>query len=111
MTLPGLPASGRTRRRPVRWLGSLAQTFNPWALVVLLLALGGLWLVAAMPVRQPLEGTLQTTALSFQLRAAIPGVLAVPVRGLVLSGLDGGPPLSFSLKGEALRLRTGDIVE
>jgi hypothetical protein len=111
MTLPGLPASGRTRRRPAPWLGSLAQTFNPWALVALLLALAALWLVAARPVRQPLEGTVQTTALSFQLRAASPGVLAVPVRGLVLSGLDGGPPLSFSLKGEALRLRTGDMVE
>jgi hypothetical protein len=101
----------------MRWLRSLAGRFDPFGLVALLLAGIILWLVAAMPLAQTVEGIVETSSISFDLRepsqvgvADQPaGFLAETVRELRISGLQA--PVSFPLKGETVELKQGQQVE
>ena len=119
MAPPGLPTPWSKRRRPLRWLRSLAGSFNLWGLGALLLALAVLWLVSSMPLAQTVEGTVETSALSFQLSQPSAGgavdqpigLLEVDVRNLVISGLRDGSPALFRLKGTPLRVENGASVE
>jgi len=115
MTLPGLPHPGAQRWRRRRGIRRLAATFNLWALAVLAVALLVLWLVSAMPLAQTVEGTVETRAISFQLRPSaqdgsaedVIGFLAETPRELRISALRDGAPVSFPLKGRSVRLEQG----
>lgn len=82
---------------------------------VLGLGLCGLaWGVAVAPNRQPLEGALRLSALSFVLQptagaASGPaqGFLAIPVRSLTIKGLPEGAPLVLPFSGQRLALNGG----
>jgi hypothetical protein len=95
----------------------LAGRFDPWGLVALLLAGIILWMVAAMPLEQTVEGTVETSSISFDLRqpsqdgaADQPtGFLKETVRELRISGLR--TPVSFPLKGETVELGQGQKVD
>ena len=76
------------------------------------LAIGGLvWAVAIPPRRQPLEGALQATGVSFAMagadRATPTGVLVVAVRALSIRGPDDGDTLALPFSKQTLAL-TGD---
>jgi hypothetical protein len=102
----------------LRWPHSLADSFNLWGLAALLLAGFILWAVSSIPFNQTVEGTVETRALSFQLRPSNEivaadqptGFFAVDVRSLVISGLRDGTPASFRLKGTPLRVDAGEEV-
>jgi len=116
MVPPGLPSPWPKRRGRLRWLRSVAESFNLWGLTALLLAGAVLWMVSSMEVDQTVEGTVETRALSFQLHqstedvaSAQPiGFLKVDVRTLEISGLRDGTPVSFRLKNKALQVGSGD---
>lgn len=119
MAPPGLPAPWRETSQSPRRPRFPGAPLKPWVLFTLLLAGGAIWVLGSMPLKQSLEGTLETKAISFQLSAqpkayaptSTTGFLAVPLRGLAISGLREGKPLSFTLKGTVLRLAAGDVVE
>ncbi|MEB3351536.1 MAG: hypothetical protein VKM01_04350 [Cyanobacteriota bacterium] len=76
------------------------------------LAIGGLvWAVAITPRRQPLEGALQATGVSFAMagadRATPTGVLVVAVRALSIRGPADGDTLALPFSNQTLAL-TGD---
>ena len=54
----------------------------------------GAWWLTQLPYRQALEGTLEATALSFRIPAALPGsgepFLGLALRSLSVSGLNDG---------------------
>jgi hypothetical protein len=119
MVPPGLPSPWPKRRRPLRWLGGLADAFNLSGLVALLLAVAILWGVSAVPVDQTVEGTVETSAINFQLRPSAEGAAAEPstgflrvdARSLTISGLPNATPVAFPLKGTPLRLGNGEQLE
>jgi hypothetical protein len=119
MVPPGLPTPWSKRRRTLRWLRSLARSFNLWGLAALLLAGAVLWVVTSMPLDQTVEGTVVTSAISFALGEPTEnvatdqatGFLEADVRNVVISGLRAGAPATFALKGTPLRVENYDKVE
>lgn len=94
--------------QPRRW-----PRFDPRAMLGLGLC-GLAWGVAIAPQRQPLEGTLQLSGLSFVLQpppgetgGPAQGFLAVPLRGLTIKGLAEGAPLVVPFSGQRLALNGG----
>jgi hypothetical protein len=103
-----------TKRLLPRWpLRGLRFHLDPRALLGLGLC-GLTWGVAMAPLRQPLEGALRVSALSFVLQGnegepngPLQGFLALPLRSLSIKGLgDGaaGPSLVLPLSGQRLAL-------
>ena len=100
-------------RGPLRWP---RLHLDPRALLGLGLC-GLAWGVAMAPQRQPLEGSLGVSALSFVLQGnegeasgTLQGFLALPLRSLTIKGLgDGaaGPPLVVPFSGQHLPLTGG----
>jgi hypothetical protein len=117
MWLPGPPSPWPKRRRPWRWLRSLAERFDLWALAVVILALIVLW-ASTIPSAQTVEGSVQTRAVSFELSPptqegtseAFIALLEENVREMSLNALDPGEPVSFPMKGATVRVEPGQPV-
>lgn len=112
MPPPGLPAPWRNRwKAPFRWLYQAQRRRLRLPLGGLLLC-GGVWLLTLVPARQPLEGTLEATSISFSFPAAVQkdGVplLGQALRSLSLVSLSGGEPLQVTISGRTLELADGD---
>lgn len=112
MTPPGLPAPWRSRwKAPFRWL-YLTKRHRIRLPLGGLLFCGGVWLVTLVPARQPLEGTLEATSISFSLPAAVQKdgapLLGQALRSLSLVSLSGGEPLQVTIGGRTLELADGD---
>jgi hypothetical protein len=109
-----------TKRLLPRWpLRGLRFHLDPRALLGLGLC-GLAWGVAMAPLRQPLEGALRVSALSFVLQGnegepngQLQGFLALPLRSLSIKGQgDGaaGPSLELPLSGQSLALTGGSAL-
>ena len=109
-----------TKRLLPRWpLRGLSFHLDPRALLGLGLC-GLAWGVAMAPLRQPLEGALRVSALSFVLQGnegepngQLQGFLALPLRSLSIKGQgDGaaGPSLELPLSGQSLALTGGSAL-
>ena len=117
-----MDASPQPQRRLPRWLAVLRWSrlhFDPRSLLGLGLC-GLAWGVAMAPQRQPLEGALKVSALSFVLQgpsgdatASYQGFLIVSVRRLTIKGLDdgaAGSPRVVQLSGQRLPLTGGSAL-
>lgn len=112
MASPGQPTPCRNRRhRLMRRLHRARGNPRLLALGGLLLC-GGVWLATLLPQPQPLEGTLEATAIRFTLPPSLPeeGVpfLGLALRSLSLSSLSEDEPLRVTISGQTLELAEGN---
>lgn len=107
-----MPSPCRKRLQSAwRWLRN-ARRDRHWLSLGGLVLCAGVWVVTVMPRTQPLEGTLEATAINFSLPPALPveglPFLGLSLRSLTLSSVEGTEPARIRIGDTNLTLADGD---